>query len=325
MFLRGKIRKSTALLLVAIVSLVLHATLLATSPAYGSPQKKDKKKQLPAGTPVLWREPTDIASRDLMMGPGGEAMKPDLSKVTLIREEPKTGYSVKYRVHDGAGQEWVVKVGEESQAETAASRLVWAAGYFTDITYLAPLVNIEGKGTVENARFEARPKDVKRYDEEWDWEKNPFAGSQELQGLKVLMVMLNNWDLKNSNNRIIAPRDQTSGATELRYVVSDLGATFGKTGNFVTHDRNRPTEYAKSKFVTKVEGNTVKFGYDGKNTGILRSITVAQAKWLGNLMSQLSDQQIGDAFRAANYKPADIELLTRSVRSRINELVNLPG
>jgi hypothetical protein len=323
MFPGCKIRKSAAMLLVVILSVMLQATVIATSPAFGSPQKNDEKKQLPNGTPVLWREPTDIASRDLMTGPGGDAMKPDLSKVTLIKEEPKTGYSVKYRVRDAAGQEWVVKVGEEAQAETAASRLVWAAGYLTDITYLAPLVNIEGKGTVENARFEARPKDVKRYDEEWDWEKNPFAGSQELQGLKVLMVMLNNWDLKSSNNRIIVPSDQTSGTTELRYVVSDLGATFGKTGNFIKHNRNRPNDYAKSKFVTGVNGNIVKFGYDGKNSGILKSITVEQAKWLGKLMAQLSDQQIEDAFRAANYKPEDIKVLAGTVRARINALTAL--
>src|SRR2546422_7276866 len=121
-----------------ITLILIGLALLLSASIQGQQTKKSHPKPIPNDAkPVLWREPTDIASRDLMMGPGGEAMKPDLSKVTLIREEPKTGYSVKYRVHDGAGQEWVVKVGEEAQPETDASRLVWAAGYFTDITYLA--------------------------------------------------------------------------------------------------------------------------------------------------------------------------------------------
>jgi len=58
---------------------------------------------------------------------------------------------------------------------------------------------------------------------------------------------------------------------------------------------------------------------------LLKNITVAQAKWLGNILSQLSDKQISDAFRAANYSPEVISALTEEVKSRINELVNLPG
>src|SRR5712692_6434380 len=127
--------------------------------------KQDKSKKIepiPRGTPVLWREPTDIATRNLYLGQGGEAMKPDLSKVTLIRKEIG-GYSTKYRVRDGSGRVWVAKLGKESQAETAASRLMWAVGYFSDVNYLVPSVRVEGLNkTLENVRFGARPKEFKR-------------------------------------------------------------------------------------------------------------------------------------------------------------------
>jgi hypothetical protein len=43
------------------------------------------------------------------------------------------------------------------------------------------------------------------------------------------------------------------------------------------------------------------------------------ATWL----SRLSDDQIRDAFRAANYQPDQIDLLTREVRERTNELLSL--
>src|SRR3989449_8139275 len=216
-----------------ITLILIGLALLLSASIQGQQTKKSHPKPIPNDAkPVLWREPTDIASRNLFMGPGGEAMKPDLSKVIFIRQEP-TGHTTKYRVRDGQGHVWVVKLGNEAQPETAASRLVWAADYFTDITYFVPEVKIEGKGTVKNVRFEARPEQIKRFDEEWDWDENPFKGTPQLQGLKVMMVLLNNWDLKTANNRVLLVRDET-GVDELRYIVSDLGATFGKTGNNIT-------------------------------------------------------------------------------------------
>ena len=274
---------------------------------------------------VLWHQPTDIATRDLYLGSGGEAMKPDLSKVTFIADETRS-HSTKYRVRDGAGREWVVKIGEEAQSETAATRLLWAAGYFVDTTYLVPHVVIEGKGAFDNVRFEARIKGEKRLGQRWDWEKNPFVGTTELQGLKVLMALINNWDIQNHNNNIVVVTDEATGQKEARYFDTDLGASFGKEGRFIGHTRNRPDQYvADTKFIKGVDKGKVIFDYHGKNQHLLQGITVAQAKWLGNILSQLSDKQISDAFRAANYSPQEIEGLTRVVKSRINELVSLPG
>ena len=292
---------------------------------------KKAKKEMPAGTPVLWREPTDITSRNLLIGPGGEAMKPDVSKVTFIKEE-KGGYSKKYRVKDAQGRVWVAKLGKEAQSETAAVRLVWAAGYVTEINYLIPSLTIEGKGTFENVRLEARPENVKRFDE-WIWTSNPFAGKRELQGLKVLMALMENWDLKDENNKIIVV--QNGGRNELHYIVSDLGTTFGKTGGQngpvaffkkVKGSRNEPEDYVNDKFINGVEGNTVRLDYDGKNGEMMRDVTIDDARWIGGWLSRLSDAQIQDAFRAANYTPDQVRMLSDAVRKRIKELVNLqPG
>jgi hypothetical protein len=302
---------------------VLFVLGLAASPVVAANGKSDKGKPAPTGAPVLWREPGDIAALDLLNGPGGEASKPDLSSVTFV-EVVTGGYSTKYRVRDGAGREWVVKVGKEAQPETAATRLMWAAGYNADVTYLVPRVEIKGQGTFENARFEARPTGIERFGE-WEWARNPFVGKREFNGLKVLMVLFNNWDLKTSNNRIAHVRGAAAGGgDELRYVVSDLGATFGKTGNFIKHNRNVPKDYAKTNFVEgATAGQKVSFAYDGKSKSVLADITTADAKWIGALLARLSDRQIEDAFRAANYGADDVTLLAGEVRSRINELVNL--
>src|SRR5690242_7778023 len=176
---------------------------------------KPKEKKLPKGAPVLWRQPSDIATRDLYLGPGGESMRPDLRRVTFIKEE-KGGYSKKYRVRDASGREWVAKIGKEAQSETSAIRLLWGVGYYTEVNYLAPRVTIPGKGTFTNVRFEARPDQWKRGDE-WKWKSNPFSRTPELQGLKIMMALINNWDLKDSNNVIIKPRS----SDKLYYVISD--------------------------------------------------------------------------------------------------------
>ena len=92
--------------------------------------------------------------------------------------------------------------------------------------------------------FEARPKDIKRFDVEWDWDENPFKGANK-QGLKVLIVLLNNWDLKNSNHRMLPVKGRNRGGSELRYVVSDLGVAFGKTGNSITIIATLPTNTSR--------------------------------------------------------------------------------
>lgn len=281
-----------------------------------------QKKRLPRGTPVLWSAPTNIGSRNLYLGPGGAAMRPNLNRITFL-EEDKGGYSgTKYRIRDGAGREWVAKIGKEAQSETAAVRLLWAVGYETEINYLVPRLTIPGKGTFEDVRLEARPAGDDRLDE-WKWEENPFAGTRPFQGLKIMMLFLENWDIKDSNNEII----HREGTNRLRYVVSDLGATFGKTGGLpvlwsITRSRNNPDDYEDAKFVDEVEGNIVKFKYSGKKKDIFENITVADARWLYGWLSRLNRAQIRDAFRAANYNREEVETLTDAVQHRIAQLRN---
>jgi ribonuclease I len=67
----------------------------------------------------------------------------------------------------------------------------------------------------------------------------------------------------------------------------------------------------------------VDFAYSGKRQNIFNDITVEHARWMGERLAQLSDDQIRDAFRAANYSAAEIETLAKAVRARINELAAL--
>ena len=110
-----------------------------------------------------------------------------------------------------------------------------------------------------------------------------------------------------------------------RVIATATGLMLVQTGSFLSRNRNNPKDYAKAGFIDKVKGERVAFRNRGKNRGLFKNITVGQAKWLGKLLSRLSDRQIGDAFRAANYSTAEVGILTGAVRRRINELIELPG
>ncbi|QQS42034.1 MAG: hypothetical protein IPM63_03565 [Acidobacteriota bacterium] len=267
---------------------------------------------------VMWKK-VDIASRDLYLGPGGDEMVPDISRVEFV-EEKKGGSSLKYEIIDANGREWVAKIDKESQPETAAVRLLWGLGYLTEINYLVPEITIPGKGTFKNVRLEARPKDIDRGDR-WEWDENPFVGTKELAGLKIMMVFFNNWDVKTGNN-IILNKDGTA-----HYAISDLGATFGQLGGNdlpiiwrFGRSINEPEDYEKTELVEETDGNKIELAYKGRKSGIFDEATKGEARWLVGLLRQLSKQQIRDAFRAANYTDDEIETYVGAVIARIDEL-----
>lgn len=267
---------------------------------------------------VMWSA-VNVRSQNLLHGPAGQAMKPDISSVTFVKEDT-AGNSLKYRIKDAKGNEWVAKIGNEAQAETAAVRLLQGIGYKTETIFMVPELTIPTKGTFKNVRLEARPASVGRVGR-WDWSSNPFKGTREFQGLKVMMAFFANWDMKDVNNSIL----RINGVDH--YVVSDLGTAFGKTGSvgaplfwMIGRSRNVPADYQKAEFVKGVRNGKVELEFNGKNGGVMKDITVEDVRWITSLLSQYTDQQIRDAFRSANYSPSDVEVLTQGVKRRISEL-----
>ena len=301
-------------------SLSIAIVVFSFAAAYA---QTDKAKPLPAGKAILW-ERVNVSSRDLFAGPGGESMRPNLSNITFVRQETG-GHNKKYRIKDGSGRIWVAKPGTEARPETAAVRLLYGLGYKTEINYLVPQITIPTVGTLQNVRLEARPEGIERLDP-WEWEKNPFVGTNELQGLKILQIFITNYDLLDLQNQILAVKGRNG--TELHYIISDLGSTFGKFGSnnlpiFFRMGRNadNPEGWNKAKFITGVENGRIVFATTGaKSRGLFDNVTVAQGRWLFDLLAQLRDDQIRDMFRAANYSPAEINILLAATKRRIGEL-----
>ena len=321
--------------ILVLMLLVLSASLTA--------QETDKDKQKANLPEVIWRDPGDIASLNLFYGAGGKEDAPDPNTIFIFVREDTQSSNPKFDIEDDQGVQWKVKLGQETQAETAATRLLWAAGYFVDEDYYLAKLKVAGMpklhqgedfvspgGTVHGARLERKEKDVKKLGN-WDWFDNPFLGKREMNGLRVMMSLLNNWDLKEVNNSIY----EIDG--ERRYLVTDLGATFGNTGSTLTRSKGSPKDYAGSKFIRKATPGFIDFvlhsrpfflmaihvPYYRERTRmekITKHIPRADVKWLGRRLSMLSEEQIRDCFRAAGYGPEEIDIYTKVMRKRITQL-----
>lgn len=337
-------KASRIVLLFAIVGLML-------------PTFQSAAKTKSAGSPqgIIWKNPGAIRTRNLFYGPGSAALAP----VPPFRflEEDKSGTSPKFKVKDARNVEWAVKLGRESQSETVATHIVWAVGYFTEEAYYFPNAHIFGfkelmrgheffdkSGNVRAARFEPRRSNVERGDE-WAWRDNPFVGSRELNGLKVMMMLINNWDVKTSNNRVLIVKLPAQQRTEVRYALTDLGATFGRANGLGGgRSKNDVEGYVAGRFVKGIHRDgTVDFDYDMTPTGFgylaaafppafmkqqkkddaMSDIPVAHARWIGMQLAQLSNGQLRDAFRAAHYDDWTINLYVSALHHRINQLNQL--
>src|SRR5215813_993515 len=330
---------------------LILSCLLAVS-ASGSFAQNEKAKTTHTGPPLIWRDPGDISSRNLFYGSGGEKGRPD-SSVTFEKEDTE-GSNPKFDVRGQDGEKWKVKLGVEARPETAATRLLWAIGYFTENDYLVPELRVKNLpshlhrgqnfissgGMVKDARVKRHPQHTEK-ENSWRWKKNPFYGTREFNGLRVMMSLFNNWDVKDENNAIY---EDKRGDRDL-YLVTDLGASFGSIGYRLGPGRGKGSLdlYKKSKFISRVHNGKVDFASPAHSTvigllGILtipnfvtrmrlrwigRDIPVEDAKWIGGLLAQLKPEQIQDAFRAAAYSDKDVQTYSEVVEKRIGELAKL--
>jgi len=59
------------------------------------------------------------------------------------------------------------------------------------------------------------------------------------------------------------------------------------------------------------EDDRVDLHFKLKKGHLYKNISVADAQWITGWLSRLSNRQIGDAFRAANYSPDEVRMLTQ--------------
>ena len=337
----------------ALLAASLAVTSLAAFAQEPAKAPKPKKAAVPLSQTkvVVWQDPGAIETRDFVGGPGGRDKAPQ-GPFTFVKED-FGGSNPKVKVKDAKGVEWSVKFGPEVKAETFATRLVWAVGYFVDPAYFVPSGKIQGAtgltrakkviqpdGSFVEARFEPddRPKGVTRFKEEqgWGWLDNPLAGTKEMNGLKVMVMLLSNWDnkdlrdIKRGSNTAI---DQltVAGAVESRLLISDWGASMGRWGRGgISHLKRQKWDcgsFAQQTkfFVDGVKDDVeVKWGYYGQHTDSFREgIRVADVEWLMQYLGRVTDAQIRQGLEASGGAPEEVECFTKALRTRIDQMKNL--
>ncbi len=291
---------------------------------------------------VVWLDPGAVEQLDFAHGPGGPSMVPK-PPFTFV-EELKTGANPKVKVKDAAGRPWAVKWGREAHAEVLASRLAWAAGFYATTCYYLPAGTIEGAHRLERAgRYigkngEFTGAGFQLWDDgllksSWAWNDNPFVstvpGGRELNGLKVLMMLTSNWDVKDardlargSNNGV--HEEQRAEGRRYHFFVFDWGSSFGRWGGFATHSKWDCKGYAAQTpaFVRGIRDGKIDWGYAAAQyTGDIKDrITVADVMWLMQFLGRVSDEQLRIGAQAAGAAPEEIACFTSAIRARIEQL-----
>jgi hypothetical protein len=270
----------------------------------------------------LWIEPADIAARDLFHGPGGEELIPP-DVVYRFESEDTKGHSGGYEVVDPEGRTWDVKIGHEAQPETVVSRILWAIGYHQPVTYYVSRWRMQGgpTDTPPPGRFRLESDHEKKG--EWSWRENPFLGTKPLRGLAIANLLLNNWDLDASQNRIYEGGEPGSGPRR-RFVVQDLGASLGKTHYFLG-SRNDLEGFESQGFLRRVDHGRVKLGSHWRQRHLRADLTPEEVVWTCRLLARLSERQLDDAFRAAGYPEEVRRRYVRKIQEKVREGLELEG
>jgi hypothetical protein len=220
----------------------------------------------------------------------------------------------------------------------AASRLVWALGYFVDEVYFVADGVVGGvenlgrageavspSGAFTAARFERRQEHMQRLDRSWSFGANPFARSKELSGLKILMTLVGNWDVEGDRNNRIVEVTRPGQEAHRRYMVSDLGAAFGRMGRRLTnHSKWELEHYREEGFIDEVHDDRVEFDYDGLESN-MDSVPLEHARWFAGLASGLTPAQVRQAFEAAGATEQEVEGFSAVVLARLAALRQAVG
>ena len=336
--------------LVAVASVIVAAaTLRLIWHAIGIYRiRRAGPRPLAASAHVLWRDPGSVSQLDLRDGPGGPTGAP--APPFRFVEEHLTGTQPCVSVRDAQGRRWRVKWGAEVRSENFAVRLAWACGYFAEITYFLPAGRIEEAPPLQrardcigencgfvDARFELDDPAVRKLFEEhsWAWNDNPFLGTRELQGLKILVMLLSDWDTKDrrdvarGSNTAIFEHRIGRRRREARYLISDWGGSMGRWGsNIVTRGNWDPDGFAAQTpdFIVAVDEGAVRFGYAGQRTAdVAAGISVEDVRWFYEYVGQLTDAQLRSGLAASGASESDIETFTQALRDRIGQLGRAGG
>jgi hypothetical protein len=277
----------------------------------------------------LWSEPTNLAERNLLSGSAQPDQSPSKDADYKVLKLDTSGYSKGYDVVGPDGRAWDIKVGKEAQTEVVVSRILWGLGYHQPATYYMTGWRLDGTYEDEGEPARFRLQSDHETEGEWEWLDNPFNNARPFRGLIAINLLLSNWDYKTSNNRIYRMENAADGPAR-RYVVQDLGASFGQPRLARSNTllallpakggtRNDIEEFEDTRLIRRIRGSEITLDYRGPRGEILETMNLADVIWACELMNRLSDAQLDDAFKAAEYEPAMRARYVAKIRDKIRE------
>jgi hypothetical protein len=304
-----------------------------------------------ASKAVLWQDPGQVSLRDLRYGPGGRDLEPKAP--FTFEKEDFSGRSPKVRVSDANGRTWVIKFGEEALPDVFASRLSWAVGYYAEPNYYLEGETLSGvhglsragkyideHGRAKGGRFQLRTSDPQYMaGYSWGWEENPFSGTAQMNGLRVLMMLVSNWDDKDIrddqggvtqsfHNMTLWMRQGTNnaimrGGGRYMFFIDDWGASLGRWSGFPGRSKRDPDGFLDDSehFVRGVRDGNVEFGFKALHTrNLTEGIRVSDVSWLMQYLGRVTDEQLQAGLAASGATPEMASSYTRALRMRIGQL-----
>jgi hypothetical protein len=259
-----------------------------------------------------------------------------------FQSEDTSGTRAKVMVKDANGRKWDVKFGVEASPDTFCTHLAAALGYYVEPTYFVADGVIEGAGSLTRARkdvdkgghfqagrFQLRssePHFMRTAD--WSWDQNPFVGTPELGGLKILNMLVSNWDDKDA-------RDEGRGSNTaiyqegklLYFFIDDWGGGMGRWGKFFTRDKwNASSFLSQSHDFVKRKGSGLDWGYVGQHSALMtKGVTPDDARWLLQYLGRVTDDQLRAGLLASGASAEETAKYVEGLRLRIQALQTAVG
>ena len=286
----------------------------------------------------VWQQ-TDIASLDIKAGPQDVKGFAPEETVTCDWVQKKVTSTPKFYCAIDPKDEVKVKYGEkngEVYAEVAATRLLWALGFGADRMYPVK-VNCRG--------CSADPiSDQKKYPGEqlfdpaaverelpghtmeangksgWNWielsnvdQTDNGAPLAHRDALKLLAVFMQHTDSKFIQQRLIcldkhADEESGTGVCEHPFMMlNDVGKTFGKANAFNKDEPGAVNLKAWSSMSIWKDKKGCTGNLPKSMTGSLEDPQISEGgrKFLADMLTQLSDEQIHDLFEVARFPRRD--------------------
>lgn len=316
--------------------LLLASALVAAPFADDLPRAYTDVPEIAHGQTVIWHDPGAVEQLDFRYGIGGVDHAP-APPFSFIKEDT-SGTSPKVHVKDANGREWAIKFGQEAKPDTFATRLVWAAGYWVEPNYFIANGKISGahhltrardyvddRGRFRDGRFQLRSEDPKYLENiNWNWDQNPFVETPQLNGLKIMMMLVSNWDDKDYRDAATRGANTAIYQQGDRYIffIDDWGASFGNWGKLLSRSKwNCHDYYDESHDFVKGLGMGIEWGYTGQHSELMKQgVRPSDVKWLMQYLGRITDEQIRTGLLSSGASEEEAHNCLEGLRMRIGQL-----